>query len=265
MKAILAKRHRGVLADFAYSNVLIGFDFDGTLAPIVPTPARARMRATTRRLLWRAATLYPCVVISGRTRGDLTNRLGRLPLWHVFGNHGLEPWAETTEASTQVREWIKYLRERLSDCAGVVIQDKRYTATVHYRKAPDRGRARAAIWRVVEALSNVRVLEGDHTVNLLPQNGANKGIALQRARRVLSCETAMYVGDDGVDEDAFASGPADQLLAIRVGQTRVSSAPYYLRSQPDIDRLLQHLVSLRSRGTSTVGRRRDRPGERTIA
>ena len=40
-----------VLAGFAASNVLLAFDYDGTLAPIAPTPARARMRATTRRLL----------------------------------------------------------------------------------------------------------------------------------------------------------------------------------------------------------------------
>lgn len=250
MKELLVKRHRGVLADFAYSSVLLGFDFDGTLAPIVPAPARARMRATTRRLLWRVATLYPCIVISGRTRGDLTNRLGRLPLWHVFGNHGLEPWAETTEISTQVREWVKCLHEGLNGWAGVVIQDKRYTATVHYRHAPDRRRARLAIWRVVDGLANVRVLEGDHTVNLLQQNGANKGLALQRARRVLSCATAIYVGDDGVDEDAFASGPPDQLLAIRVGHSRVSAAPYFLRSQAEIDRLLQRLVALRSRAAA---------------
>jgi trehalose-6-phosphatase len=47
---ILARRHRATLAAFAGGRLLVAFDFDGTLAPIVPVPARARMRAGTRRL-----------------------------------------------------------------------------------------------------------------------------------------------------------------------------------------------------------------------
>ena len=51
MADILAPRNRAILADFAASNVLLAFDYDGTLAPIASTPAQARMRASTRRLL----------------------------------------------------------------------------------------------------------------------------------------------------------------------------------------------------------------------
>ena len=137
-----------MLADFAYSNVLLGFDFDGTSAPIVAQPSRARMGATTRRLLSHLARIYPCVVISGRTRGDLTNRLGRLPLWHLFGNHGLEPWAETADAVSQVREWVRRLRCGLAGRPGIVVEDKRYSATVHYRRAPNPVRARRLIAQV---------------------------------------------------------------------------------------------------------------------
>jgi trehalose 6-phosphate phosphatase len=35
---------------FAWSNVLLAFDYDGTLAPLVAAPHRARMRVSTRRL-----------------------------------------------------------------------------------------------------------------------------------------------------------------------------------------------------------------------
>ncbi|MGH9140915.1 MAG: trehalose-phosphatase [Vicinamibacterales bacterium] len=254
MHDILAKSSRGVLADFAYSNVLLGFDFDGTLAPIVAQPSRARMRATTRRLLTRVAISYPCVVISGRTRGDLSNRLGRLPLWHLFGNHGLEPWAETKEALAQVRDWVRHLRRELDGHPGVVVQDKRYSVTVHYRHAPHPGRAHDVIVRVVAQLSNARVLEGDHAVNLLQRDGANKGEALQRSRQILACASAIYVGDDGVDEDAFGSGPAHELLAIRVCKENTSRARYYLRSQAHVDRLLRTLISMRSRGLERRGK-----------
>ncbi|MBC7781232.1 MAG: trehalose-phosphatase, partial [Proteobacteria bacterium] len=44
---------------------LLAFDFDGTLAPIVPDRAAAVMTPTTASLLARVAELYPCAVISG--------------------------------------------------------------------------------------------------------------------------------------------------------------------------------------------------------
>src|SRR5688572_28246449 len=97
MLHILAKRHIQKLAEFASSNVLVAFDYDGTLAPIVADPALARMRPGTRRLLASVARRYPCVVISGRARHDVLSRVGGVPVWHVSGNHGLEPWAQNAE------------------------------------------------------------------------------------------------------------------------------------------------------------------------
>ena len=41
---ILSRRHVPVLAHFAGSNVLVAFDYDGTLAPIVATPCAPRHR-----------------------------------------------------------------------------------------------------------------------------------------------------------------------------------------------------------------------------
>jgi len=89
MQHILAKRHLPTLANFVASNVLVAFDFDGTLAPIVRDPAAARMRRSTRRLLGSVARRYPCVVISGRARLDLAKRVRSLSIVHLAGNHGL--------------------------------------------------------------------------------------------------------------------------------------------------------------------------------
>src|SRR5437763_15777992 len=62
--------HWDVVAKFSKSRVLLAFDFDGTLAPIVINPAEARMRPETKELLTRVSELYPCVVISGRAGPD---------------------------------------------------------------------------------------------------------------------------------------------------------------------------------------------------
>jgi trehalose 6-phosphate phosphatase len=48
MKHILSPRNVGVLAHYAQTKVLLAFDYDGTLAPIVRDPAKARMRARTK-------------------------------------------------------------------------------------------------------------------------------------------------------------------------------------------------------------------------
>src|SRR5574339_145831 len=48
---ILSKRNAHVLARFAAADVLVALDYDGTLAPIVSTPRKARMRPRTRQLL----------------------------------------------------------------------------------------------------------------------------------------------------------------------------------------------------------------------
>jgi trehalose 6-phosphate phosphatase len=247
MNDILARAGLARLADFACSNVLVGFDYDGTLAPTASRPREARIRATTRRLLASVARKYPCIVISGRTHGDLAKRLCRLPLWHVIGNHGLEPWAETRAGAALVKKWVRRLRVELEALSGVVIEDKKHSATVHYRHARDPARARQAIRAAVRALPDARVLGGDRAVNIILRDAPDKGVALQRARRVLACDTAIYVGNDGTDEDAFSSGPAGRLLAVRVGRTRTSRAAYYLRTQADIDRFLEALLIFRSR------------------
>lgn len=258
---ILAKRNVATLADFAYSNVLVGFDYDGTLVPIASSPARAHMRASTRRLLARVAQCYPCVVISGRTHDDVARRLGHVPLWHVFGNHGLEPWAQSDKAARRVKEWVRYLRIRLAPFPGLVVEDKTYSVTIHYRHVRGKDRVRRAIAAAVRRLSDVRALGGDQAVNLLLRGGPDKGVALQQARRVLGCETAIYVGDDDTDEDAFVSAPPGQLLAIRVGTARASRARYRLKAQTDIDALLRTLLALRTR-RSAAGTPAARVGER---
>jgi trehalose 6-phosphate phosphatase len=253
MQNILAKSNFSTLANFACSSVLIGFDYDGTLAPITPTPEKARMRRTTRALLARVARQYPCVVISGRLLDDVAKRLQELPLWHVFGNHGLEPWEQTKETADRVNGWLDVLNAHLKRFPGVFVENKKYSVTVHYRHAADKARVRTAIAAAIGELPYVRAVGGEQAVNLVVQDSADKGAALQRARRVLSCETAIYVGDDETDEDAFGSAPREQLLSIRVGAARASRAGFYLESQAHMDRFLRALLRIRSlRATSTA-------------
>jgi trehalose 6-phosphate phosphatase len=245
MHHVLSRRHLKTLAAFASSNVVLGFDFDGTLAPIVPRPPDARMRPSTRRLLAAVAVRYPTVIISGRAREDLRRRVGTIPVFHLSGNHGLEPWGQESRYTRQVRGWVRRLERDLRPYSGVEVEDKTYSVTVHYRHAKPRRPAIAAIKAATRRLRGARSLGGRDAISLVPKGAPTKGAALERARRLLACDTAVYVGDDQTDEDAFSSAAPDRLLAIRVGAREGSRAQYRLRSQAEIDDLLGALVALR--------------------
>jgi trehalose 6-phosphate phosphatase len=234
-----------VLAGFARSNVLLAFDFDGTLAPIVQDPARARMRPQTRRLLGTVARRYPCVVISGRARHDVLKRVGSIPVRQVSGNHGVEPWGQDAAYPTQVRHWVRHLERELAAHPGVVVEDKKYSVTVHYRRARHRRQALTAINEAVRDLHDARLLGGKDALSLIPRGAPNKGSALDRARRLLACDTAIYVGDDETDEDVFRAGSREGLLGIRIGLRGRSAARCGLRRHEEIDDFLQALLDLR--------------------
>jgi trehalose 6-phosphate phosphatase len=255
MQTILAEDQRALLADFAHSNVLLAFDYDGTLAPIAPTPAGARMRRDTRRLLTLAARLYPCVIISGRALDDLTRRLRHIPAWYLFGNHGLEPATPDAPCPTHTQQWALHLEQRLPRDLGIVIEDKKYSVTIHYRNVLDKHRAIEAIDKAVAEIPDARALGGAEAVSLLPRGGADKGVALQQACRWFACDSAIYIGDDATDEDAFASASPEKLLAIRVGGSDGSMARYQLDRQEDVDELLRILVDFRTADASSTGRR----------
>lgn len=246
MKHILSRGNREVLQQFAWSNVLLAFDYDGTLAPIVSDPKKAIMRDTTRGLLKELAKRYPCIVISGRAQADALQRLRGVGIFEVVGNHGLEPWASTDRFMNEVQRWLPTLEKRLAPFAGVRIEDKVFSLAVHYRQSREKKKARAAILRAAASLGNVRVIGGKQVVNLLPQGAPHKGIALERERARLQCDTAIYVGDDETDEDVFILDQPGRLLTIRVGTNRKSLATYHIRSQAEIDALLRALLVLRN-------------------
>ncbi len=245
MSHILSARSRPMLERFAWSNVMLGFDYDGTLAPIVSDPARAEMRESTRRLLEALARAYPCVVISGRARADVERRVGGLGLREAIGNHGIEPWQASREIADDVRRWRPRLEERLRTHSGIWIEDKAYSLAIHYRRSRAKKAARSAILGAIESLGDVRVIGGKQVINVLPADAPHKGIALEHARDRLRCDTAVYVGDDETDEDVFALDQPGRLLTIRVGRGRDSLAAYSLRNQGEIDALLELFLALR--------------------
>jgi trehalose 6-phosphate phosphatase len=261
VKSILAKAQAGVVLPFAWSRTLLAFDFDGTLAPIVSRPEAAGMRPTTRRLLARVAGLYPCVVISGRAITDVEKRVSGLGLRGVIGNHGLEPWRATRRIHRRVREWRPMFDRALDGEAGVEIEDKKYSLAIHFRRSRAKKRIKRIVADLALELVGARLIGGIEVINVVPSDAPHKGMALERERSRLDCDTAIYVGDDETDEDVFALDQPGRLLSIRVGRKAKSGADYYLHSQRQVDALLRLLADLRDGMSSVVAVAESRPAQ----
>lgn len=236
-----------IIERIARERTLLAFDFDGTLAPIVQDRAAACMRERTRALLRATALLYPCAVVSGRTRADVAARVADVPLVAVVGSHGAEPGFGPVDAGTppRVRAHVQALRAALRDLPGVELEDKRFSVAVHYRATASWAEAERRILEAVARLDDARTFVGHAVVSVLPAGAPTKSDAIRAlcARELASFP--VYVGDDVTDEEAFRSGLVG--LAVRVGEAERSSASHFLADQAQIDELLERLVAARAR------------------
>jgi trehalose 6-phosphate phosphatase len=247
VKRLLGREGRAALAGCLDRDPVLAFDFDGTLAPIVDVPGRARMRARTRKLLTNLAGERPCVVISGRALPDLSPRLEGIELACRVGNHGSSwdpPRPTDVRERHRVRSWRRDLEDALDGQAGLFVEDNGVSLAVHYRRARDQTAARRKVDAAVATLAGARLVEGKCVVNVLPEEAPHKGDALAAICRRLERRAALYVGDDVTDEDVFTTRVAPRFLTVRVGRSGRSAAGWYLRDQAEIDELLTVLVEL---------------------
>jgi trehalose 6-phosphate phosphatase len=244
MQYFLSRASRAILARLAQERTLCAFDFDGTLSPIVEHPDQAGMRDQTRILLGRLAALYPCVVASGRSRADVLGRLGGVKVARVIGNHGAETEATVQKPHRRVEQWKSSLELDLGTLPGLWVEDKGFSLAVHYRQSPQKAEVRRRILAATRKLDQVRVFGGKQVVNLVVDRARDKGEALAAERDRLGCNWVLYLGDDQNDEDAFAMD--GNVVPVRIGRKQRSHARYYLRTQAEIDKLLELLVLLRA-------------------
>jgi trehalose 6-phosphate phosphatase len=259
MKDLLHTRHRAAIARFvgapdAPRRVLLAFDYDGVLAPLVREPSGAHMRPETRALLRRLVRLYPVAVVSGRSWKDASRFVGPLDAT-VVGNHGFElgrPVPVPAAVLRTVRGWRRRLEEALRGVDGIHFEDKRSTLAIHYGLGRSSRRAERAVYEAANQLEGTRLIPGKKVLNVLPHDFPSKGDAVRLLVARLGCDAAMVLGDDVTDEDAFAVG-APLVFGVHVGKG-ASLAPWRLAEQADVDRLLELLIRLRQpRGSERRG------------
>lgn len=235
------------LARYVAPDTLFAFDLDGTLAPIVEDHSAAQISEQIRTTLERLITVVKVAVITGRSRKDALAILAVEP--HVLvGNHGAEWPGQTTarngEHTAVCLTWRERLYDLLGNEAGVEIECKGESLTLHYRKAYDAGKALLRINAAIDMLEPLpRRIGGKFVVNLLPMDALTKGDALVAAMELLEVKRAIFIGDDVTDEEVFKLQHMD-VFGIHIGKDDQTAAPYYLKKQSALLGLLNSMVGI---------------------
>ncbi|RJG01144.1 trehalose-phosphatase [Noviherbaspirillum sedimenti] len=249
MQSLFSAAGRARLDSIVQPGVLCAFDFDGTLAPITSEPGHARMPPDVLQRLLSLSSLTPIAILSGRSLADIRARLGFDPPY-VVGNHGLEGMADEAELAAHAalcRAWRAQLERWLAQepvrGTGILIEDKHYSLSLHYRGAPDHAASLAWLTALAAQLAPTpRMVGGKCVLNLLPPGVADKGSALRELLRRSGAPGAIYVGDDVTDEAVFRLRRAG-LLSVRVECIDGSAAEFCIARHADIGRLLDELTS----------------------
>ncbi len=236
------------LRSFIDAGTLLAFDLDGTLAPIVADPSGIAIPASVREKMSCLCAMTKVAILTGRGREDACSFLGFQPSM-VVGNHGAEGLPGWAEREREFRDlcagWKQQLQPYLAGASsGIVLEDKGFSLSLHYRNASCRDGAFTAIMEAIGALVPApERISGKFVENVVPRGAPRKGHALLEIMRQLGTPRALFVGDDATDEDVFRLRYAG-IFGVRVGADSPTAAGYYLNDQGEIDRLLREVIDI---------------------
>jgi trehalose 6-phosphate phosphatase len=246
--ALLSEALAPLRADPARAAIL--FDIDGTLAPIVEKAGDARIPERTRQLLVEVAKRYGVVAcVSGRQASE-ARAMVAIGTISYLGSHGAEllraGWTEAVLDPT-VEDWARRIHDfgREADTSDlrrrrVRLEDKGAIVAFHWRGAPDEEAARSTIDAIAARAeaAGLRTHWGRKVLEVRPPVRIDKGAAIASFLKEEDVTSALYVGDDVTDLDAFRAlvqmaqeGQIDR--AIRVGVSS-EEGPSEIAEEADI-------------------------------
>ena len=240
-------------------------DYDGTLTPIVSRPELAllspEMKARFEALVKKKGV--SAGIISGRGMDEVEEMVGVAGIYYA-GNHGLEirgpgidyinPEAERSVAV--INELTERFTAMFKAVAGAIIQNKKYSLSVHYRlvkpgeEAGIEEKVREETAPYIEK-GLIRLFPGKKVWEIRPPLDWDKGKAVEAIRREISKKVhfnglaTLFLGDDTTDEDGFRAVQPPDGWSIYVGEPRTdSAAPYYLGSPDEVAVLLERITAI---------------------
>ena len=237
-------------------RILVGSDFDGTLALIAPTPDEAVILPEARAALDRLSRLpgVTVAVVSGRALVDVSEKVGLSGLVYG-GNHGIEMQGPdmpplklaAEDVRKDLRDALASLHAGLDDIAGVIIEDKGSSLSVHYRQVSpaDFDVVAAAVTDAASLSPETQLTHGKMVWEIRPDLGWNKGSAVIRlmARFKIRAAAAFFLGDDETDDDVFHVLPHG--ATFTVGDRSAPEAAFSCHSAEDAAALLTWMADIR--------------------
>jgi trehalose 6-phosphate phosphatase len=220
-------------------------DLDGTLAPIAARPQDVGPDPRRSSLLTQLSEGLDgrLAVVSGRTLTDvdriLEGRVQAVAAVHGLVRRGADGRLDESAPHPALEGARQALAAVAAADAGMLVEDKGLSATLHYRLAPERAQAaRDAATRLADETGLV-LQHGDMVVELRTP-GPNKGdsVGAFMGTRPFAGATPVFVGDDVTDEDGFAAAQALGGFGVLVGPERTTAARFRL---PDVDAALAWL------------------------
>lgn len=248
--------------------VYLFLDFDGTLAGIRKHPEKVRLSKETKEILERLVACKDVFlsIVTGRKLVEIQQLVNIKGITYV-GNHGFEATGPglryTYSKALTSREIIKKLHGRLKEALklykNVIVEDKKFTVSVHFRMASkSEARKTEEIFKNITALfvkkGRIRVTGGRKIWEIRPPEVWDKGtIALfliKRKRQEIKKKIIpIYFGDEETDEDAFRR-LKKRGYTIKVGNSPkgLTNAEYYLRNRRDVNHFLREFSKNRGEG-----------------
>ena len=240
------------------SGVVVGLDFDGTLAPVVDDPEAARLHPGAPGVLLELAEVVRAVaVITGRparqaiAMGDL-DALGNAMLdrgaeLFVFGQYGHERWSTTEQRIRSPRPpagLASFERElpsvlRRAGAGDAFIEEKGLAVAVHTRRMDDPAGAFERLLAPIASLAERHhlAIEPGRNVLEIRSGDMHKGHAVRAFVAEQEATGVIFGGDDLGDIEAFEA--VRELRADGLPGLVVCSASH---EQPDLVELADVVV-----------------------
>ncbi len=217
------------------------FDFDGTLAAIVPDRAAARLDPDALAVL-RDLCADPrsrVAVLSTRALDDLASRVPVPGVilgassgleWRLPGGRRILPGDGTRRKLEDARARVRPLLGRLGTVPGVELEDKRWSVAVHYRRVrPEAMPTLVPLLEELDRCPKVRVYSGPMAAEVQLVRSVGKALGVRLLCRFLKFDAGrdrlFYAGDDENDAAAMRWVLAHNGTVFAVGrQVRVPGA-----------------------------------------
>ncbi len=246
----------GALRELARTKrLLVALDFDGTLAPEVDDPEKARALPESRDAVLRLLAMpnTRVALVSGRALASL-EAVSELPDTALLvGSHGIEIRLDTGGDSVGLGpselKQVDLMNEVLGEVAGSIddvwIETKPAGFALHTRLATETNSRVAhlvARSEVRAEIPDVHVREGKNVLEFSVRS-TTKGEAIEHLRRYTNADAVFFAGDDVTDEDAFAALGADD-VGLKSGEG-ATLANFRVPGPKDVARVLALLADLR--------------------